>query len=647
MDGPVFHFPPFQLDLVSGQLRRGAEVLLVRPKSFAVLRYFVEHAGQLITKDALLDAVWPDTVVTEALVKDSIFELRKVLGDAAKAARVIETVHRRGYRFLPSVTTTSADVSGSRVQGFRHNTEQPATRHQQRATLVVGREAELDQLHTWLDQALSGARQMVFVTGEPGIGKTTLVDAFLQACAGQDLWIGRGQCVEQYGAGEAYRPMLEAFGQLCRAPGGERLIALLEQHAPTWLVQMPTLLSAPAGEALQRKVQGVSRERMLRELGDALEVLTAERPLMLWLEDLHWSDVSTVELLALVARRREPARLLVIGAYRLVEVRLRTHPLRAVTEELYLHGLCEELPLGLLSAQHVVEYLQARFAVEGGTPHPAAVSQLGHAIHKRTEGNPLFMVTVVDTIILQGSFGRAEGQSAPQEPVATLAAGIPKTLRQMIERQVEQLSAEDQHVAEVASVVGTSFSAAAVAAGVKAEIVAIERQCAALVRRGQLLQASGLAEWPDGTIAARYAFLHALYQEVLYEQVTASRRVELHRRIGERLEQAYGDHAPEIAAELAVHFEQGREYHKAVQYLLHAGENAAQRSAHRDALTLLTKGLTLLTRLPDTLARAHQELALQVALALPLMLTQGLAAPEVGAVHSHALALCHQIGETP
>jgi predicted ATPase len=117
--------------------------------------------------------------------------------------------------------------------------------------------------------------------------------------------------------------------------------------------------------------------------------------------------------------------------------------------------------------------------------------------------------------------------------------------------------------------------------------------------------------------------------------------------IGERAEQAYGDRAREIAAELAVHFEQGREYRKAVQYLLQAWENATQRSAHQEAITLLTKGLALLTRLPDTPARAHQELSLQVALALPLMLTKGLAAPEVGAVHTRALALCRQIGETP
>jgi DNA-binding winged helix-turn-helix (wHTH) protein/type II secretory pathway predicted ATPase ExeA len=440
----VFHFPPFHLDLASGLLRRGAEVLPLRPKSFAVLQYLVEHAGQLITKDALLEAVWPDTIVTEALVKDSVFELRKALGDEAKAARVIETVHRRGYRFIAPLSSLSP-VSRSRLH-VPSSPPYPAFSPQYPTPSLVGRAAELEKLHKWLDKALSGARQMVFVTGEPGIGKTTLVDAFLHLLAEQDLWIGWGQCIEQYGAGEAYMPLLDAFGRLCRAPGGERFIALLSQHAPTWLVQMPTLLTATAWEAVQQKVQGATRQRMLRELGEAVDALTAERPLVLWLEDLHWSDGSTVELLAWLARRREPARLLVIGTYRPADVLMREHSLRAVKQELQLHGRCEELPLGLLSEQHVSEYLQARFDAGGGTRHAVPLPQLAHAIHERTEGNPLFMVTVVDTVIRQGALMLAEGQWTLQGPVANVAAGVPETLRQMIERQLEQLSAEDQRV---------------------------------------------------------------------------------------------------------------------------------------------------------------------------------------------------------
>ena len=162
----------------------------------------------------------------------------------------------------------------------------------------MGRREELEQLHRWLEKAQGGARQIVFVTGEPGIGKTAVVEVFLeQAAAEGSLWIGRGQCIEHYGAGEAYMPVLEAFGRLCREPGGERLIELLGRHAPTWLAQLPALLNATEREKLQREVQGATQERMLREMAEAVETLTVERPLILQLEDLHWSDVSTLELL--------------------------------------------------------------------------------------------------------------------------------------------------------------------------------------------------------------------------------------------------------------------------------------------------------------------------------------------------------------
>src|SRR5262249_44200844 len=183
---------------------------------------------------------------------------------------------------------------------------------------------------------------------EPGIGKTTLVEAFLQSLeskvqglASEDqtaqsctvqtldprpqmldvsLWIGQGQCVEHYGAGEAYMPVLEALGRLCRGPGGEHFTTLLNQHAPTWLVQMPALLEGEELENVQRKTAGATRERMLRELAEAREALTVERPLVLWLEDLQWSDAATLEWLAFVARRRECARMLLLGTYRPVEM---------------------------------------------------------------------------------------------------------------------------------------------------------------------------------------------------------------------------------------------------------------------------------------------------------------------------------------
>jgi predicted ATPase len=271
--------------------------------------------------------------------------------------------------------------------------------------LLVGREVELGKLQGWLEKALQGKRQIVFVTGEAGIGKTTVVDAFMERAAAEGgLWIGRGQCLEHYGAGEAYLPVLEALGRLCRGPGGERLIALLEQHAPTWLVQMPALLNPVDLEALQRKVQGATRERMLREMAEAMEALTAERPLVLVLEDLHWSDHATLDLISMLAQRREPARLLVIGTYRPEEVAASGHPLKTVKQALQLHGQCEELRLELLTEAAVAQYLTARFA---GNQAP---TKLARMVHRRTDGNPLFMVNMVDHMVRQGWVVEVDGR---------------------------------------------------------------------------------------------------------------------------------------------------------------------------------------------------------------------------------------------
>jgi DNA-binding winged helix-turn-helix (wHTH) protein len=267
---------PICLDLASECLWRGAQAIPLRPKTFAVLRYLLDHPGQLVTKTAILDIVWPDVTVGNSGLMVCMHELRRALEDDPKAPRFIETLPRRGYRLIGHIAV------------MHH----PPSRTPQSAAfspvVPVGREVEMAYLHERLERALSGARQVVLVTGEAGLGKTTLVDPFVEAVSrDRRLWVGRGQCIEHYGAGEAYMPVLEAFGGLCRNPEGQELVRCLAQHAPTWLVQMAGLVSAADLEALQRQVVGATRERMLRELAAAVEVLTDAQPLVLVLEDLH------------------------------------------------------------------------------------------------------------------------------------------------------------------------------------------------------------------------------------------------------------------------------------------------------------------------------------------------------------------------
>jgi DNA-binding winged helix-turn-helix (wHTH) protein/predicted ATPase len=646
-DGHILIFEPFRVDIADERLWRGEDAVHLTNKAFAVLRYLAEHPAQLVTKDALLDAVWPDTVVSESAMSVCIREIRQALGDDARAPAFIETVRGRGYRFLAPVTIV---VDRSRAAPRADAPGRPTPRSASRSGRsscrgpipLVGRETELAQLHQWFATALGGERRVGFVSGEAGIGKTTLVDAFV-ACVGnkEALWIGHGQCVDQYGAGEGYLPLLEALGRLCRGPEGEPLLAHLRQQAPSWLVQMPALLGAAERAALERSEGGATQARMLRELAEAIELLTAERPLVLVLEDLHWSDASTLAWLGYVARRREAARLLVLATYRPVEAIVADHPLRTLTQELRRHGQCEELALDYLSEAAVAAYLTER------RPGPEPPAGLARTIYQRTDGNPLFLVTLVDTLVQQGTLEAGPtGWNLPGG-LEAVRVGVPESLRQLIEQQIEQVPPEEQTILEAASVVGAEFSAAAVAAGVEGAAEAVETHCAALARRAQFLEARGTASWPDGTIAARYGFIHALYQEVLYHRVPAGQQVRLHQQIGERLEVGYGGQTSEIAAELAVHFLRGRDAPRAVQYWQQAGQQARQRSAHVEAIYHFTQGLELLETLPETPERFQQSLTLQIALGNALSVTKGFAAPEVEQAYGLARVLCDQVGETP
>jgi predicted ATPase len=585
------------------------------------------HPGQLVPKAALLDAVWPETTVNDVALMICIRELRQALGDDARAPRFIETVHRRGYRFVGDLpVTTPASHSPPSAM---HSVLPP-----------VGRQEELRRLHIWLARARSGVRQVVFITGEAGLGKTALVEAFVAEVGAQgSLRIGHGQCVEHYGAGEAYLPVLEALGRLCRGPGGQEVVTLLGQHAPTWLVQMPGLVRATDLETLKHRMVGATRERMLRELAEALELLTTRQPLVLVIEDLHWSDPSTLGLLAVLARRREPARLLLIGTYRPPEVRRRAHPLHSVMQELQVHEHCVELPLPLLPEGAVTAYLSYRLP---GLPQ---VAQLAHLVHQRTEGNPLFMVALVASWLTQGVLMEQDGVWTLSAGVEALQDSVPESLRQMIDRQLGWLSAEEQQVLAAASVAGMEFSAAAVAAGLAQEAEGVDDGCTSLARREQFLRAIGERTWPDGTVAGCYSFGHALYQQVLYQRVSAAQRARLHRRIGARLEVGHDAQAGVMAAELAMHFERGRDYQRAVQYLWHAGERSIERSAYVEAMAHCTKGLEMLQTLPDTPARAQQELAMRIPLGQALIATRGQAAPEVGRTYIRARTLCQQVGE--
>ena len=491
------------------------------------------------------------------------------------------------------------------------------------ALAMVGRATELARLKDRFEQVKAGTRRIIFLSGEPGIGKTTLTRFFLDSLSNdRAVQIGRGQCVEQYGAGEPYMPVLEALTRLSREPGGGRLVEILHRLAPAWLAQMPSLVSAEDRFRLQGQAQGTTQRRMLREMAEALEVMAADAPLVLLLEDLHWSDPSTLDLIATIARRLEPARLMILGTYRPVEMLGSEHPLRAMKEELELHQQCVELRLPLLSEADIAMYIARRF--EEGK------QSLVRAIYRRTEGNPLFMVNVVDYLLEQGSLHDADTIEAP------------RNIRQMIERNLQRLTPDEQRVLEAASVAGAEFSAAAVAAALERPATEIEACCAALARREQFIGARGRSNWPDGTIASSFNFHHALYREALYTRVPAGHTVNLHRRIAERMEAAYDGQVNEIAAELSDHYRRANEAEKAVRYLQLSAEQAIERRAYRETEQHYRGALAMLPQLPESTERDRRELNLQLALGGIMAITRGWAAIDTDAVYARARTLARR-----
>jgi DNA-binding winged helix-turn-helix (wHTH) protein len=544
------------------------------PKTFSVLRYLVENPGRLVTQDELLEAVWPGTFVQPEILRKYILDIRKALGDPPKNPLFIETLPRRGYRFIATVRPQASIQIDSEPE--------PAEQH------LVGRGPTLAALTRHLNSALKGQREFVFLTGEAGIGKTTVLDVFeKRIAASEGLLLARGQCVEGFAGKEAYYPLLDALGQLLRGPASEAVFQVLSTHAPAWLIQFPSAVKQERREALQREIMGVTRERMVREICESIEKLAANHTLVLILEDLHWVDDSTLDVISALARRRGAARFLLLGTYRPVDVILSRSPLKGLKQDLLVRHLCHELSLERLTESEVGQFLDEKF------PQSPVTDDLRGLIYRRSDGNPMFMVAMAEQI----------GE------VDLVIQGVPPTLQQMIEIQLEQLGEAELHLLRAASVVGQKFSAWAIGALLDGDAGQQEVICEQLAGCQQFLKRGGVQDLPDGSESLQYEFKHALYRDVLYRQIPATRLRQMHLRLAERLEAFLAPRDLSLLSELAIHFEEGRSYESTVKYLILASAEAAQRYSHNDSLRLLYHALALL---PQIGRDANAELEIQI-----------------------------------
>ena len=572
-------FASFRLDTVNECLWRDDAQITLPPRPFSVLRYLVDNPGRLITHDELLDALWPETFVQPQVLRTYMLELRKLLGDHAGEPQFIQTIPKRGYRFLAMVSDAGA-AGGARNRS------------------IVGRDEELSALDAQMNLASAGHRRALFIAGEPGIGKTALVNAFCERLDGS-LCVLRGQCVEGLGEKEEYYPLIEALSQLSASPRQQAARRLLAEAAPAWVPSQHT----PAHPMASAPI----RERVAGDLCAALELLAASQPLLLILEDLHWADRSTLSLVSALVRRRAPARLMVLATCS-SQGGESERPLRALRQHLLMRQLCTEIHLPPLTQSATRELLSC--ALHGQTP-PHGLTGF---VHQNSEGNPMFALAILDHLIERRFLVRDSEDSARWKLAASLEeieTEVPGQLAQMIELQIEPLPADEQRILETASVIGVAFPCWAVAAALEEEEAVIEETCAAMARRLHFVQHGGQDELPQGRRSEFYVFVHSLYREVLYRRQPVVRRALSHRRIAERLGEIFAGSEWAVSREIALHYEAAGAWEPAVAVLRTAARRASENHAPHEAVRLLDDAIRFAAHLADQPAltrELHEEL---------------------------------------
>ena len=514
-------FGQFRLDQANALLWRGQERVELAPKPFELLCCLAERPGELVKKDALLNALWSDLHVTESSLTVAMNALRSTLGDDRLAPRYIETVRRRGYRFIASVSVVRSPAVGQKLEEEVPVSDEIAD---PRRSWRVGRAVPLEILESVLQRVLAGRRQVVFVTGEAGIGKTTFIQMAMEQLSRYRVDVLCGRCTERFGANEAFLPLIDALMTRCRGPGGAAVLEAIRARAPTWLLQMPGFLEGADRAAFQNDVFGATRERMLREFCDLVETLSVERPWVIVIEDMHWSDFATLDVLSRLAREDRKASALVLATYRPTDTIGSGHPVRRLHQDLEIHGRCGELQLDRLSRTEVELHIALRFQDE------KLAAALSGPMFGRSRGHPLFIASFVDYLVNQQAIVEIDGAWRLQSGNAFSQDAVPNDLINMITHRIDRLTEDERRLLEVASVAGSECSAALVAAGLARDAVEVEQALEALARKDHTLAPSGASEWPDGTYSGSYAFHHILYQNVLYQRLAPSWRVQIHRR---------------------------------------------------------------------------------------------------------------------
>src|SRR5262249_7185755 len=406
---------------------------------------------------------------------------------------------------------------------------------------------------------------------------------------------------------------------------GAPLAHALKLLAPTWYVQLvPLAADDPSLAGVLAEAKEASQERRKREFGVFVREMARRRPLVLFLDDVHWADPSSVDLLAYLGSKCAAWRLLLVLSYRPSDLLLSRHPFRPVKLDLQGRGVCREIALPFLSRPDLDHYLTLTFE---GHQFP---EEFATVIHARTEGNPLFMVDLLRYLHDRGVIIRGEGGPTLARPVADIEGELPESIRGMVQRKMTQLGEADRRLLMAASVQGAEFDADVLARTLGLEAPAVEERLDVLERVHVLVRLIREQEFPDRTLTLRYGFVHVLYQNALYAELRATQKATWSAAAAQALLDHFGEDNPTVATQLALLFEAARVPERAVDYFLLAARNEVRLFAHQEAAELARRGLALLPKVPDTSSRARPELELLLLPGAALGAVRGLASPHLG-----------------
>ncbi len=471
----------------------------------------------------------------------------------------------------------------------------------------VGRREEMDQLKGALEQALSAKGALVMLVGEPGIGKTRLAEEFAvyAELRGAQVLVGRAYEGE---ASVPYRPFVEALRQYVRTRPDDELRRQMGPGAP----EVATLVSEvrrrfPDVEEAPRLEPEAERLRLFDSVTEFLRSAAHDRPLLLVLDDLHWADKPSLLLLQHLARSSGGDRLIIVGAYRDVELD-RTHPLADALAELRRLSNYRRVLLRGLPFETITDLLNAVEPSEEGAAGRAALAQ---ALHQETEGNPFFIREVLAHLIETGKIVREDGRWLGKV-TSVSGLGIPEGVREVIGRRLSRLSEGCGCMLSRASAMTAGFSWNELKA-INGEDEGVLLDALDEAIASQLI--SERKEQGDG----RYDFTHALIRQTLYEELSTPRRVLLHRQIGEALERLYTSAIDPHLAELAHHFYQavpGGDVAKALGYCRRAGDRAMAQAAWEAAAANYERALQAMDLIPGTDERVRVDILLALGGAL-------------------------------